>query len=120
MKYMLMIYFNPATWDSLTEDEHKQVFGEHDKFIEMVRTTGEMVGSVALADPSHSSTVRVRGGVPAVTDGPFVEAKEYLAGYYIVDCESKERAIELAAMIPDARYVGMEVRPLMNQDGVDL
>jgi hypothetical protein len=117
---MLMIYFNPTTWDSLTEDERNEVFGEHGRFIELIRGTGEFVGTEALSDPSHSSTVRVRGGVPAVTDGPFVESKEYLAGYYIVDCDSRERAIELAAMIPDAKYVGMEVRPLMSQDGADL
>jgi hypothetical protein len=48
-----------------------------------------------------------------VTDGPYLEAKEYVAGYYLLDCESKERAIELAAQIPDAKYTAIEVRPLM-------
>jgi hypothetical protein len=51
--------------------------------------------------------------VPVVTDGPYLEAKEFLAGYYLVDCESRERAIELAAMIPDAAFNAMEVRPVM-------
>jgi hypothetical protein len=120
VKYMIMIYFNPTTWDSLSEEQHQQVFREHGEFIELIKKTGEMVGSEALADPSHSSTVRVRGGVPAVTDGPYVEAKEYLAGYYIVDCDSRERATELALMIPDARFCVLEVRPLMNQGGSDL
>jgi hypothetical protein len=63
--------------------------------------------------------VRVRGGQPVVTDGPFVEAKEYLGGFYLIDCESKERAIELAALIPDAKIegLGVEVRPVMFSDG---
>jgi hypothetical protein len=120
MKYLLLIYFNPATWDALSEDEHQQVFGGHAEFIKRLRESGEFVGTEALADPSHSAAVRVRDGVPAVTDGPYVESKEFLAGYYLVDCETRQRAIELAAMIPDAAFSSIEVRPLMNQDGADL
>jgi hypothetical protein len=57
----------------------------------------------------------VRNGQPVVSDGPFAESKEYLGGFYLVDCESKERAIELAAQIPDAAVpgLGVEVRPVM-------
>jgi len=55
-----------------------------------------------------------------VTDGPFLEAKEFFAGYYVVDCESRERAIELAAMIPDAKFAAMEVRPIMTLDGPEM
>lgn len=120
MKYLLMIYFNPTTWDSLSEDQRQEVFGGHEDFQNTLRETGELIGSAALADPSLSAVVRVRDGVPAVTDGPFVEAKEYLAGYYVVDCETRERATELAAMIPDARFSAMEVRRMINQDGADV
>jgi hypothetical protein len=55
-----------------------------------------------------------------VTDGPYLEAKEYVAGYYLLDCESRERAVELAARIPDAKYTAIEVRPLMTEGGIDL
>jgi hypothetical protein len=120
VKYLLMIMFNPETWDNLSDDERQDVFRGHGEFMKMLKESGEMVSTEALTDPSQSATVRVRNGVPVVTDGPFAEAKEYLAGYYLVDCDSKERAIELAAMIPDARFSAMEVRPLMNQDGSDL
>ena len=63
--------------------------------------------------------VSVRNGQPAVTDGPFLEAKEYLGGFYLIDCEDKERAIELAAQIPDAAIegLGVEVRQVMFSDG---
>jgi hypothetical protein len=64
--------------------------------------------------------VRVRDGVPAVTDGPYVEAKEFLAGYYVVECETAERAGELAAQIPDARYTAIEVRPVMDAGGLEM
>jgi hypothetical protein len=115
MKYLLMIHFNPTAWDAMSEAEHQQVFDGHDSFIKLVTESGEMVGTEALAGPSRAATVRVRAGVPAVTDGPFIESKEYLAGYYLLDCESRERAIELAALLPEAAFSALEVRPLMNQ-----
>jgi len=83
-------------------------------------STGEWVGGEALADPSTAKAVRVRDGVPAVTDGPFAEAKEQMVGYCIVDCETEERAVEIAARWPDARLWGMEVRPLLSPDGVEM
>jgi hypothetical protein len=58
--------------------------------------------------------------VPAVTDGPFAEAKEQLAGYLVVECESPERAVEIAARWPDARYAAMEVRPIMHTSGEEM
>ncbi|HEX5117691.1 MAG TPA: YciI family protein [Pseudonocardiaceae bacterium] len=120
MKYLLMIYFNQETFDSLSEEERQGVFQGHMDFMNSLNESGELIDNVALADPSHSVTVRVRNSVPAITDGPYVESKEYLAGYYMVDCETKERAAELAAMIPDARFSTLEVRPLMSTDGADV
>jgi hypothetical protein len=119
VKYLLLIYMNPATWESLTDDQRNGVFSGHGEFIKMIRESGEMVGTEALSDPENTATVRVRDGVPVVTDGPYLEAKEYFCGYYLVDCESKERAVELAALIPDAQYTAMEVRPLMDMSRDD-
>lgn len=120
MKYLLMIYFDPDTWDTLSEAERQDVFRGHADFQQTITESGEMIDTAALADPSHTVSVRVRQGVPAVTDGPFVESREYLAGYYLVDCESKERAAELATMIPDAKFAALEVRPLMHADGAEV
>src|SRR5690242_13649301 len=108
-----MIYMNPAVWDTLPEAEKTAVMGAHEAFQQPIRDSGELVGFAALADPASSRTVRVRDGVPAATDGPYLEAKEFLAGYYAVDCETRARAEELAAQIPDARYTAIEVRPVM-------
>jgi hypothetical protein len=113
MKYLIMIYMNPATFASLSDEERTSIMDGHDAFQEPLRKSGELVGFAALDDPTKSSTVRVVEGVPAVTDGPFVEVKEYLAGYYIVDCDTRERAHELAAQIPDAKYTPVEVRPVI-------
>lgn len=81
-----------------------------------------MISTQALADPSNSAVVRVRDGAPVVTDGPYLEAKEYLGGYYLIDVESRERALELAAMIPDAHVegLGIEVRPVMFSAGQEM
>ena len=115
MKFMLIMHVNPKIWEALTEEERNEVMTGHGAFIETIRASGEMLATTALADPSASAVVRVRDGVPAVTDGPYLEAKEYLGGYYLVECDSRERALELAALIPDAGVdgLGIEVRPVV-------
>jgi hypothetical protein len=120
MKYLLMIYMNPQIWESLSEADQQAVFAGHDQLIKLTTQSGELVRGDALADPSQSAVVRVREGQVAVTDGPYVEAKEFLAGYYIMDCDTRERAIELAAMIPDAGFHMIEVRPVMNEGGSEM
>ncbi|GII65536.1 hypothetical protein Skr01_56210 [Sphaerisporangium krabiense] len=120
MKYMLQIYMNPAVWESVSEDQRNEVFAGHGRFIKLITESGEMVGTEALADPSAGVTVRVRGGVVTPTDGPYAEAKEFFCGYYVVDCESRERAVELAALIPDAALTGIEVRPFLDTSGADV
>jgi hypothetical protein len=120
MKYMLMIHLNPSIFEALSEEDRDAVFSGHDQFVTTLRESGELVGSAALADPSNTTTIRVRGGVAAITDGPYVEAKEFLAGFYVVDCETLDRANELAAQIPDAQYTAVEVRPVMNLTGLEM
>src|SRR4030088_91227 len=117
---MLLIYQNPATWETFSEEERNRVMVEVGDIMGELEQSGEWVGGEGLADPSDKKTVRVRDGVPAVTDGPFVEAKEQLVGYSIVECESPERAIEIAGRWPDARYWAMEVRPLMEAGGEEM
>ena len=119
MKFLLIMHMNPDVWNALTEEERTEVMTGHGDFIETVTKSGEMILTQALADPSQSSVVRVRGGRRVVTDGPYLEAKEYLGGFYLVDCENRERALELAGMIPDAKVegLGIEVRQVMFSDG---
>jgi hypothetical protein len=119
VKFLLIMHMNPQIWQALTEDERQEVMNGHGAFIETIKTSGEMLGTTALADPSESAVVRVRDGVPTVSDGPYLEAKEFLGGYYLVECASRERAYELAAMIPDAGVDGMgiEVRPVVYAGG---
>lgn len=116
MKFMLLIYNNPAAIEAMSEAERSEIFADVDSIMAELTGSGELVGGEALAPGEQARTVRVREGVPAVTDGPFAEAKEQLAGYLTVDCESIERAVEIAGRWPDAKRWAMEVRPVMTPD----
>ncbi|WP_028922937.1 YciI family protein [Pseudonocardia acaciae] len=119
MQFLLIMHVNPAIWESLTEDERNAVMTGHGKFIETVKASGEMINTQALAGPEESAVVRVKDGRQVVTDGPYLEAKEHLGGFYLIECASRERAYELAAMIPDAAVpgLGVEVRRVIFADG---
>ncbi|GAA1303814.1 YciI family protein [Streptomyces sp. NBC_00257] len=119
MKFLISMHINPAVLDALTDEEKAAIGGGHGEFIEALKKSGELINTQALVDPSQAVVVSVRNGQPVVTDGPFLESKEYLGGFYLVDCENKERAIELAARIPDAAIdgLGIEVRQVMFADG---
>ncbi len=116
MKYMLLIYNNPATYEALPADERDALFAQVDRIMAELTESGELLATDALADASTAKTVRVRDGVPVASDGPFVEAKEQFAGYLLVDCESEERAIEIAAKLPEAALGLVEVRPARGLD----
>jgi len=120
VKYMLMIYNNPASIQEMTEEERTAVFSGVDEIMKELTASGELVGGAALADPSTAKTVRVRGGIETATDGPFAEAKEQLAGYLTIDCETEARAIEIAARWPDAQYCAMEVRAVLDTTGMEM
>lgn len=120
MKYMLLIYNNPAAYAAWSEQERAALFADVDAIMKEITESGELIGTNALADASTARTIRVRDGVPAVTDGPFAEAKEQLAGYLLLECDSPERAIDIATRWPDARYFAMEVRPVMEDSGTEM
>ncbi|NDU77195.1 YciI family protein [Actinomadura sp. DSM 109109] len=121
MKYMLLIYNRPGFLEELTEQEKTALFGEVEAIMTELTESGELVGGAALADPSLTRTVVGRDGTPAVTDGPFLEAKEHFAGYVSVDCETQERAVEIASRWPDVKYGGyMEVRAIMQDSGTEM
>jgi hypothetical protein len=110
---MVLIYNRPGFTEDLSEAERNELFGEVDAILKELTESGELLGTEALADPSTTRTVRVREGVPAITDGPFIEAKEQFAGYLLLDCASLERATDIAARWPDAKRFAMEVRAVL-------
>lgn len=120
MRYLLMIYDNPDTRALFTSPEGHELMAEVESVMARLTESGELVVGEALADPSNTRTVRVRGGAPVVTDGPLAEAKEHFGGYLIVECETIDRAVEIAAAWPSTRFSPMEVRPIMDPAGMEM
>jgi hypothetical protein len=111
VKYILLIADDPSAQSSNGADEEK-VMAEYGAFTEAIIASRELVGADRLRGADTATSVRVRGGKTATTDGPFAETKEHLGGYYVVDVADLDRAIELASKIPAARTGVVEVRPI--------
>jgi hypothetical protein len=114
MKYMLLIYSTTArsAFDDLSEDEQKAVMGEY----YAISGSPGVEGGSQLQPSTTATTVRVQDGSTLTTDGPFVETKEELGGYYLLDAPDLDAAIEMAARIPAARLGGsVEVRPVVER-----
>jgi hypothetical protein len=112
MKYMLQIYMpeDTSVWERLSEAEKGAVSGE---YFALSDTPG-VTGGAQLQPPTSSTTIRVQDGRALTTDGPFLETKEALGGYYLLDVDDLDAAIELAARVPAARMGGaVELRPLV-------
>jgi len=118
VKYVVLIYNNPATWEALPQAERDRIMSIHNTLIRELTASGELLRVDGLTHPTTTKTVRLRGGVPVVTDGPFTEAKEQLAGVWALDCESIDRAVEIGA--PLAEYDTVEVRQLMDLSGLEM
>lgn len=109
MKYMLLIYGNEETWETLHAQGIEGVLDQHRVLSDELKASGELVDGVGLTTV-NARVIRLQNGVAAVTDGPFTEAKEVLAGYYVVDCAGLDRATEIAARLPEAPYSPIEIR----------
>jgi hypothetical protein len=123
MKYLILIYSNPQSrqiWEGFSNAQRGEGLGLYAALHEDLVASGEMIVSEALGNPSLTKRVVVRDGQTMTTDGPFAEAKELLAGFFLIECESIERAIEHAARVPEAAYGLVEVRPVMDLSGFEL
>jgi hypothetical protein len=114
MQYMLMLYADEGAWGSLDEEAQGAVMAEHEAASQAMKAQRAYVGGEALELSDSAATLRIRDGGEVITDGPFVEAKEMLGGFYIVECASREEALRWAARLPEARIGGVEVRPILD------
>lgn len=122
MKYMILIHSNPhflERWEALTDEQREQFGRRHYALSGELAASGELIASEGLADPALGRWVTKRDAETLTTDGPFAEAKEHLAGFYLVDCESEQRAVEIASEVPDAIWGLVEVRPVLDRGGWD-
>ena len=115
MKYIIMMFGDQATMMEVRTPEWiREMIGFMTNIDQELRDSGELVDSQGLADPSQAKTVRFQGGVPVPTDGPFAEAKESLAGYWIVE-GTEERAVEIASRVVAFIEGPIEVRQVMDE-----
>ncbi|TQM78020.1 hypothetical protein FHX81_0269 [Saccharothrix saharensis] len=115
MKYLVLIYSNPesrAIWDRMADQDRATGLDAYAALDEELAASGELVVSEALTDPARTTRIAVRDGQVLTTDGPFAEAKELLAGFYLVEVATPDRAVEIAARIPEAHLGLVEVRPV--------
>ncbi len=113
MKYGLLIYGDEDAWDSWTPERQKAEVQAYDVYTRSIVEAGIMQGGAELRSTPTATTVRVRGGERLVTDGPFAETKEQLGGFYLIECDTLDEAIDAAARIPTAIWGSIEIRPLV-------
>jgi len=111
MKYMLLIYTDPADGPK-TQAEGEKLTADYAAFTQEIIDSQELVVGDALQGADTATVVRLRSGTVATTDGPFAETKEHLVGYYVVEVPDLDRALALAARIPGAATGSVEVRPI--------
>jgi hypothetical protein len=122
VKYLILIHSNPrsrAVWETFDDEQQMALGRGHMQLTADLRVAGELVVSEGLADPSLGTWVSVRDGQTVTSDGPYAEVKEHLAGFYLIECDSMERAVEWAAKAPDAVTGAVEVRPILDMSGWD-
>jgi hypothetical protein len=112
MNYLLLIYSNEAEENALRETKMKELMGEYMEFTKSIVQSGAFKAGDRLRPVSTASTVRIRNGKTAITDGPFAETREQLGGYYLIEAKNLDEATAIAARIPAARTGSVEVRPV--------
>jgi len=113
VQYMLLIYDDPSVWAGMSEEETNGYYGEYMAFTDELRKSGRYLAADQLQPHSTATSVRVRNGETLTTDGPFAETKEVLGGYYAIEADSLDEALEWAAKIPSSKVGTIEVRPIV-------
>jgi hypothetical protein len=122
MRYLLLLTNRAdeiATWQNLSDADQQRLRAEEmpkwGELFSWIEQKGLKVEGLELEEPSHARTVRVRDGETLVIDGPYAETKEQIGGFFVVDCDDLDDAIELASRVPVARKASVEIRPLVAQ-----
>ena len=115
MKYMLLIYTDEKVW---TESERQQCYEESTRITHELHKEGKYLGASPLHPVATATSVRVREGTRHVTDGPFAETREQLGGFFMIEAANLDEAISIAGRIPGARKGTVEVRPVLELEGL--
>jgi len=117
MKYMLLIY---ADEQVRSDVEREQCYEESAQFARELESKGQYIAASPLQPVATATSIRMRGGKPLVTDGPFAETREQLGGYFLIDAKNLDEAIDIAARIPAGQKGTVEIRPVLEIAGLPL
>ncbi|HJZ78878.1 MAG TPA: YciI family protein [Pyrinomonadaceae bacterium] len=115
MKYLLMIYHDEGAFNSLTESDKQQMYGEYRALRERLIARGQYIDGSQLQPTGTATSIRLRDGKELVTDGPFAETHEQLGGYFLINVDTAAEAVAIAKQIPSARTGTVEVRALIER-----
>jgi hypothetical protein len=113
MQYMLLVYWNETKRKSATKEQMAETFAAYMAYTEALKKAGAFLAGSGLQDSSKATVVRAFDGKPRVLNGPYIESKEQLGGYYLIEAADLDGALALAARCPGAQQDAVEVRPLM-------
>ncbi|HZD39518.1 MAG TPA: YciI family protein [Terriglobales bacterium] len=118
MKYMLLVHHDDAAFAKLAKEKQEQMLAESVALTHQLHANKQYLSASPLQPAATAVIVRVREGKSFVTDGPFIETREQIAGYFLVDAKDRDEAIAIAARVPGARFGTVEVRPLIEITGL--
>jgi len=118
MQYLTLIHIDPALLAELPPAEFDQLMHGCFAKADALREAGQLHGSQQLQDPQTARTLRVRDGIARITDGPFAETREFLAGFNLIEADDMDAAMAIARQFPWARFGSIEVRPLRDMQAV--
>ncbi len=118
MKYLLLVHHNEDRFNKISEGARKDMLAESIQLCHQLASKRQYIHASPLQPKTKAAVVRVRDGKAMITDGPFMETKEQLAGYFLIDVKDREEAIKIAQRVPGARIGTVEVRPLIEISGL--
>jgi len=118
MKYMLLVHHDEAVFAKLSEVKQKQMLEESVQLTHKLHADGQYLSASPLQPAATATIVRVRDSKPLVTDGPFIETREQIAGYFLIEAKNIDAAVTIATSVPGARIGSIEVRPLRQITGL--
>lgn len=118
MKYMLLVHHDEAVFDELAKEKQQQMLAESVQLTHQLHANKQYLSASPLQPAATAAIVRVRAGKPLVTDGPFIETREQIAGYFLIHAKDRDEAIGIAAQVPGALIGTVEIRPLIEITGL--
>ena len=115
MKYMMLIYLDEK---QPTEEQRDKCYVESAQYAQQLSSKGKFLGASPLHPTSTATSIRMREGKPLVTDGPFAETREQLGGYFLVNAQNLDEAIKIASGIPAGKWGTVEIRPILEIEGL--